>query len=66
MGFIKTIFRIMSRESIISLNSKEANSIINRVRGNLPFLNQNDLKILEFLSKKGLFEDKEVILVNKK
>ena len=56
----------MSRESIISLDSKEINSIINRVRGNVPFLDQNDLKILKFLSTKGLFEDKEVKLVNKK
>jgi len=56
----------MSRESIVSVDSTEAHKIINQVRGNVPFLDKNDIEILRFLSKKGLFEKQKVKLVPKK
>lgn len=39
--------------------------LLNKIRSNRCFLNKQDIEVLEFLSKKGDFEDKEVAIVNK-
>lgn len=57
----------MSRNSMYGFsNEKEANSLLNKIRGNIAFLTQSDLKILRFLSTKGEFNELTPKLINNK
>jgi len=53
----------MSKESIVTASRDEAFRLCRRVISNIHCLDNNDLKILEFLSKKGFYDTQKVKLV---
>ena len=53
-------------KNIIGIPEAETRKIINRIQGNIQFLDFDDLKVLEFLSTKGLFEKRKPKLVPRK
>lgn len=55
----------MAKDSIVTANRNEAHRIIRKVMGNVHCLNNDDLKILEFLGEKGFYEDKKVVIIDK-
>jgi hypothetical protein len=56
----------MSKESMMgAFHQKEIKRLCFKIMSNSPFLDQNDIKVLEFLSTKGDFENKTVILQEK-
>lgn len=52
------------RKTLVNIDLKPS-SIIRQLFDNINFLDENDLKILEFLGKKGLYEDKKVVIIDK-
>ena len=52
------------RKTLVNIALKPS-SIIRQLFDNINFLDENDLKILEFLGKKGLYEDKKVVIIDK-
>ena len=53
----------MSKDSIVTANRDEAFRLIRKIMGNVHCLDDNDLKVLEFLGKKGFYEKQKVKLV---
>ena len=47
------------RKTLVNTDLKPS-SIIRQLFNNIQFLDKNDLEVLDFLSKKGLYEDKKV------
>jgi len=56
----------LSKESIVTANRNEAFRLIRKIMGNVHCLDDNDLKVLEFLGKKGFYEKQKAKLVTKK
>lgn len=56
----------MSKESITTYNRQDGLRIIRSVMGNIHALDSNDMKVLEFLGKKGFFEKQKAKLVPNK
>ena len=52
------------KKTLVNIDLKPS-SIIRQLFDNINFLDENDLKILEFLGKKGLYEDKKVVIIDK-
>jgi len=56
----------MSKESMMGINHQsQVRRLCLKIMSNSPFLDQNDIKVLEFLSTKGDFENKTAILQEK-
>ena len=56
----------MAKESIVTANRDEAFRLCRKVISNVPFLDNEDLKVLDFLGKKGFYEKQKVKLVPNK
>lgn len=53
----------MSKDSVVTANREETFRLINKVRSNVHCLDANDLKVLEFLGKKGFYEKQKIKIV---
>ena len=53
----------MSKNNLVGIHEETAYKAIRRLMGNVQFLDENDLKVIEFMSKKGFYEKQKVKLV---
>ena len=56
----------MAKDSIITVNRDEARRIVLKVLSNIHCLNENDLKVLDHLGKKGFYDTQKAKLVPNK